>query len=242
MTVSAYCPRCGTGQVQDALFCVKCGAKLAPPPVAETAPLPVSNDAPPAPAPGPVQVFAPAPTPAPAPALAVQPPPWSQPAPAAGFQAGPAPAAGYQAPGQPRTGAARPTGISILAILEVAGGVLGLLVAKALFDYADARNYWYGAGSGGTAGFVGLCSAAGAITGFVVAWGLWSVRPWAWLVGAILSAASAGSAILSLAGGGGAVWAVITIGVDVAVLYYLNTNEVRALFGRPPSTFMQSGH
>jgi hypothetical protein len=58
------------------------------------------------------------------------------------------------------------------------------------------------------------------------------------LLGCALSVISAAFAILSLVGGGEAVSAVINVGVDAAVLYYLNTNEIRALFGRPPSTFM----
>lgn len=172
-------------------------------------------------------------------ARAPVPPPWSLPPtpPGGGGQnryGGPT--AGYNVGGAPGA-AARPTGIAILAILEVAGGLLGLIAAKALFDYADLHNYLYGSG-GQTAQFLGLASAAGAIAAFILAWGLWSVRPWAWLLGCALSVISAAFAILSLVGGGEAVSAMINVGVDAAVLYYLNTNEIRALFGRPPSTFM----
>ncbi len=33
--------------------------------------------------------------------------------------------------------------------------------------------------------------------------------------------------------------AAINIGVDAAVLYYLNLNSIRALFGRPPTPLLQ---
>lgn len=252
MTGSSSCPTCGTAQIPNALFCVKCGGKLAGVPVGP----PAAPEAPawsqPPPAPEPPAWSQPVPPAAAMPPAAPVPPPWSQPVPQAvaappawsqpraGFQ-GP-PGQPYGVPVQPGAGVARPTGIAILAILEVVGGVLGLVAAKALFDYADLRNYWYGAGSGGAAQFIGLCSAAGAVAAFVLAWGLWSIRPWAWLLGCILSAVSAGFALLSLTGGGDVASAAINIGVDAAVLYYLNTNQIRAIFGHPPSTFMQTGH
>jgi hypothetical protein len=142
-------------------------------------------------------------------------------------------------PGQAGTLGGRPTGVAILAILEVVGGVLGLWGAKLLLDYADWHKAWYGTADNYQ--ILGLASAAGAIAAFVLAWGLWSIRPWAWLLGCALSIIGAVFAVLSLASGGGdsAASALINIVVDGAVLYYLNLNSIWALFGRPPTTLLQ---
>ena len=47
-------------------------------------------------------------------------------------------------------------------------------------------------------------------------------------------------ALLSLANHGEAASAAINIGVSAAVAYYLNLNEIRAIFGRPPGTYLQN--
>ena len=154
--------------------------------------------------------------------------------PGTGRPAGYVPPPGYVEPATPR-----PTGISILAVLEIVGGCLGLLAAKALFDYADAANYYLGEGSGGNYQFVGLLSAAGAIAAFVLAYGLWQIKAWAWPLGCGLCAVTVGFAVLSVINHGDAGAALINIGVSAVALYYLNTNDIRAIFGRPPSTFLQ---
>jgi hypothetical protein len=131
-------------------------------------------------------------------------------------------------------------GIAILAVLEVVGAVLGLVAAKALFDYADAANYYLGADAGTNYQFVGLLSALGAIGALVLSYGLWVTRPWAWPLGCGLCAVTVGFALLSLANHGDAVSAAINIGVSAVVLYYLNRNDIRAIFGRPPGTYLQN--
>ena len=264
MTEQAFCPHCGVPQIAGAQFCVKCGQKLpGGPPVQQTAP--VAPSAAPSAAVTPPSWSQPPAAPSAAPAAAVTPPAWSQPpaappAPSAavtppswsqqrgvtqpGPYGAPPPPPGYYPGGQPHPLVQRPTGIAILAILEVVGGVLCLLVAKALFDYADAVNrvndYYGTAGDAGGAQFAGVAYLAASVASFVAAWGLWSIRPWAWLLGCALAAISVASAVLSLANHGDAVWVVINIGVNAGALYYLNINEIRALFGRPPSTFMQT--
>lgn len=249
MTERTFCPNCGAPQAALARFCAQCGQGLAgSPPPPQAAPVqPVAPVAPPTAEPAMPTAEPTTPPPAwslppaqPQPGYAA--PAWSlppaQPQPGGGASSpyGGPPPVGYPASVR-RTIAARPTGITIIAILEVIGGVFGLVAAKALFDYADLRNFYLG--DGGTYQLIGLAAAAGAIAAFVVAWGLWSIRPWAWLLGCGLCAVTVGFALLSLANHGDATSAIINIGVSMGVLYYLNTNEVRALFGRSPSTFMQ---
>ena len=175
-------------------------------------------------------------------------PAWSipqtpqQPGPAYPYGVPAAPA--YHAAGQPHVAGQRPTGIAILAILEAVGGLLCLWVAGLLFDHANTVSssgycVYYGECNSGGAQFVGLIYLAVAVASFVAAWGLFSIRPWAWFLGCALAAASVGSAILSLLNDGNVVGLVINVGINAAVLYYLNLNDIRALFGRGPATFMQ---
>ena len=134
-------------------------------------------------------------------------------------------------------------GIVVLAILEAVGGVLCLVAAKALFDYADLvknYSYYYGSGDAGGAQFVGLIYLVAAFASFVATWGMWSIRPWAWLLGCGLAGVSIGSAALSLLNNGSVIGVAINVGINAAVLYYLNLNEIRALFGRGPGTYMQN--
>jgi hypothetical protein len=251
-----FCPNCGTRQEGQPRFCFSCGHDLSAA-IAARASVPDQQPAPPPPGPAatPPAMAAAAPQPPALPAAppvsvappAVAPPAWSVPANQPQFQApNPYAAPGYGGPGYaaPASGhagtfGARPTGIAILAILEVVGGVLGLWAAKLLFDVVDVRNYYYG--DGGTYQLIAFASIAGAAAGFVLAYGLWQLRPWAWLLGCGLCIASAAIYVLALVnnGNGSAGSAVINIGIDAAVLYYLNTNGVRAVFGRPPTTFLQ---
>lgn len=248
MSEVLFCPNCGARQGTQARFCFACGHDLmssvpggptaldqpvvAPQPVVARQPAVV---------PPPVPVGPHASTAAPAePHQPVAPPAWSIPKDQPQFgQAGSfrTPAAGGPFVAEPGVGAIRPTGIAVLAILEVVGGLIWLIAAKVLFDLADWNNYWYG--NPGYAQILGLVAGAAAIAGFAVAWGFWSVRRWAWMLGCSLAIVAAALAVLSLAGGGNAGSAVINVGINAAVLYYLNTNVVRGVFGRPPTTFMQ---
>ena len=252
-----FCPNCGTRQEGSPKFCFACGADLsaivakrsgaqseAPVPAAPTAPLPLPaapQSAPVAPQPvAPAHAVAP-PPPAPAAAPAA-PPSWSVPSNQRQYQ-GPAPIAGQPAGTgpQPRSFAtARPTGITILAVLEVIGGVLGLWGGKLILDVVDARNYYFG--DGGTYQLFGLASIAGAICAFVLAWGLWELRPWAWMLGVALCLATGAINLLValVVNGNDTIFSsALNVGIDAAILYYLNLNSTRAIFGRPPTTMLQ---
>ena len=114
-------------------------------------------------------------------------------------------------------------------------------MARALFEYADlvrALSYYYG-GSGSGAQIAGLVYLAAGIAAFVAAWGFWSMRPWAWPLGIVLAGIAVASAFLSLINNGSVAGIVINLAINAAILFYLNTNEIRPLFGRSPSTFMQ---
>ena len=245
-----FCPNCGTRQEGLPKFCFACGQDLAaivakrgsavtPAPSAPAAPGPADAPTPVFLAPPPVAPHPVAPPPPPAP------PAWSVPSNQTQFQAPspyPMPGGhpGYVAPGHAGTFGARPTGIAIIAILEVVGGVLGLWGALVLFGAHDLE-YYYGYGDSTNYQLLALVSAAGAAAAFALAWGLWELRPWAWMLGVGLCIVSAAVYLLIafVVHGDTLVSAAINVGVDAAVLYYLNLNSIRAIFGRPPTTLLQ---
>jgi Predicted membrane protein (DUF2127) len=120
---------------------------------------------------------------------------------------------------------ARPRGVTVLAILAAISGVLAILGSIALMPrFVDA-------------GAVELVLAA-ATLGFgllyvVLAYGLWTLKPWAWTLGVGLSAASVVLTILNLTQGMQyPVGAIISVAISVAVIYYLYTPGPRRAFGK----------
>jgi uncharacterized membrane protein (DUF2068 family) len=149
----------------------------------------------------------------------------------------PVPPAGYNA-GPPPTGAARPIGIVILTIVEIVVGVGGLFVAADLLRWAIVSNYYQEAES--TVDLVmGLAYLALPIPAFVIAWGLWSRRSWAPMAACLLSIILLGFEVLGVFEWGVETTDVLGAIVNLSVLAYLNTNSVRAFFGRSPTAFLQ---
>ncbi|MEM0444559.1 MAG: hypothetical protein QXO86_02865 [Nitrososphaerota archaeon] len=129
----------------------------------------------------------------------------------------------------------RPTGVTILAILEIIGSVLSLLGAVALFAL--------GAMVGGVledefgmAGIFGLIAPLMggvllivALIGFVLAYGFWTGKGWAWILGIIFSIIGI---ILGLATIIGNPSGIITVIINAVILYYLTRPHVKEWFGR----------
>jgi hypothetical protein len=223
------------------------------PPVVPVGPGP----APVAPAAGPTW-SAPAPAPASAPPPAYQPappppayqpappPPAYQPAPPPAFGTPPPPA--YPAapppgsPGQPafearmrRMAGQRPMGITILVVLMAIGAVIGLWNALQTFQYAnDYTAAWGDDGTGQILMLWALVIAALSVAWLAAAYGLWMLRPWAWMLTAAVAILNIAALILAtfMYSGLDLVGHVIQIAINAAILIYLNTADVRAHFGR----------
>jgi hypothetical protein len=124
------------------------------------------------------------------------------------------------------TGQARPTGITILAVLaglsaigELFGGFLLFGVAASLFGLSGA--------------ILGLAALALAGLYVALAWGFWTMAPWAWPLGVVLAAASIIYAlVIAIFGNGGIGGAIIPVAIGAAILYYLNQPTIKSLFGR----------
>ena len=128
---------------------------------------------------------------------------------------------------------ARPTGVTILAILAAIGGVLGLLSGVALLGLGGIA-----AGATGNAAFFGLGAFAGiisvaiAIASLAFAYGAWMLQPWAWSLGVVLQLVSLVWAVLLVVSGESIFSQGISIVISGIILYYLNQPHVKAAFGR----------
>jgi hypothetical protein len=134
----------------------------------------------------------------------------------------------------------RPLGVTILAVLEVLGGLLFLLVALASFLLAFVLNISdfqqrYGVDipqeilNLGSAFFavVGVVLIIIAILSFILAWGFLKGKRWAWLLGVVLS-------VLEIIGGAVSIFSaspsVLGLIIAVIVLVYLFLPSTKAWF------------
>lgn len=133
----------------------------------------------------------------------------------------------------PTPAATRPTGITVLAVLSAIGGVLGILGGVALIGIGGLA-----AASTGTAALFGLGAVFGlialatGIASLAFAYGAWTLKPWAWPLGVALSVISLVLSALTVLGGGDISSQIISVVINVIILYYLFQPSIKALFGR----------
>ncbi len=126
----------------------------------------------------------------------------------------------------------RPTGVTILAILAIIGGVLGLCGSLSLFGLGGLAAV---SGEVSTGAMTGLYGGLGLVSSLIyLAFGVgaWLLKPWAWILGVIAAGLSVVSNVLSLVGGGTLIAAVIGLIIPVVILWYLFRPEIKAAFGR----------
>ena len=159
------------------------------------------------------------------PAAPVEPVPASEPAPPVAPPAAPPPSTTWTPPASAGATGARPTGITILAVLAAIAGVFALFAGLVIFI-------------GGTVIFGGLGAILGlaflAYAGLIIAfaWGAWTLQPWAWPLGVAGAGFGIVLAVLNILGGSSIVSQIISIAIDGGILYYLNQPGIKAVFGR----------
>lgn len=133
----------------------------------------------------------------------------------------------------PTPAAARPMGITVLAVLSAIGGVLGILGGVALIGLGGLA-----AASTGSAAFFGLGAIWGvlllatAVASLAFAYGAWTLKPWAWPLGVALAIISLALSALTIISGGDISGQVISVVIQAIILYYLFQPSIKALFGR----------
>lgn len=136
-------------------------------------------------------------------------------------------------------GRERPTGVTILAILEIIGGIISLIGGLAIIILFAAVGGMMGRVPE-AALFAAFFGAFGAVIGgllivisivcFIIAYGFLKGRGWAWVLGLIFAIIGIISGIISLPTG------IISIIINGLIIYYLTRPHVKAFFGKaaPP--------
>lgn len=132
----------------------------------------------------------------------------------------------------------RPTGVTVLAVLSAIGGLLALLfgslltfMGPAISVEMAATDEALGAATGPLMMGFGVFVLVIGVLYLITAYGLFALKPWAWMVAVVvqgMSLLSHGFSIIQgqVAGAG--------IGILIAggILYYLFRPHVKAAFGR----------
>jgi hypothetical protein len=126
---------------------------------------------------------------------------------------------------------ARPTGVTILAVLAAIGGVFGILGGLALLGIG---TFFASAGLGGLAFVFGLIALAVGIAELAFAYGAWTLKPWGWTLGIVLAAVSIVLYVVEVVLGYADITGVIiSIVISAVIIYYLNMPDIRRAFGAP---------
>jgi len=122
----------------------------------------------------------------------------------------------------------RPTGVTILAILQAIGGILLFIAAAAMQFIAALIPQLELSSSPFLQLFVvvgGVIFAIMGIVALILAYGFWTGKSWAWWLAIILQALGILSNIAYLPYG------IVGIAIGVIIIYYLTRPHVREFFG-----------
>ena len=121
----------------------------------------------------------------------------------------------------------RPTGVLVVAALALVGGILGILASIAIFSLG-----------GRLAEVSGLITLLISISELALAYGFWTVRPWAWRLAFALAVISPLWEIgRFLFRGADPLNLLLSIVFAAIWLYFLNLPGIRSVFHAPPSGF-----
>jgi uncharacterized membrane protein (DUF2068 family) len=123
----------------------------------------------------------------------------------------------------------RPLGITIIAVVLVVAGVIGIIAG--IFTLVGSFFVFYHPIAGMRVGFIGVTSILLGAIDLFVAWGLWTLKRWAFLVTVIIAALDILQALWALFSGVNFWSALFSIILPAIVLIYmLADRNVRAAF------------
>ncbi len=131
----------------------------------------------------------------------------------------------------------RPTGVTILAVLQLIGGILSVVAGLTALFARDAISQQLSTGAnvppelaaGLPAGLGWFFLITGAIALFL-AWGLFTLKGWAWLTTLIFQGLNIASHLASFGSNAGS--AILGIVIAGIIIYYLLTPQVKRAFGK----------
>jgi lysylphosphatidylglycerol synthetase-like protein (DUF2156 family) len=126
----------------------------------------------------------------------------------------------------------RPLGVTIISILTILGGIgflatgiVPLVATPFLSDSNVSPAVLVGLSSG-----IGIALIILGLAYFVMAYGLWKGKGWAWSITVVLSFVGIVLGVVSIATGN--VAAIFHIIINAVVLYYLCRTHVKMFFGK----------
>jgi len=134
----------------------------------------------------------------------------------------------------------RPFGVTVLAILEIisalfslGAGALMLMAVGFIGAIIEEMpgGYWGAGFSGLVAGMLIAIGVVMVILGLIslfIAYGLWTDKGWAWTLCLVFSIIGLILSILSIPSG------IISLIINILILYYLTRPHVKAFFGKGP--------
>jgi hypothetical protein len=126
----------------------------------------------------------------------------------------------------------RPTGITVLALLQFIGGALSILLGIAFIaigPYMSELEMGLPPLISLLVGFLGIGLLLAGLIGLVVGWGLWTGKGWAWWLTVILEALGLLSGLAGIAMGDPS--SLIGLLIAALILWYMFKPHVKDFFG-----------
>lgn len=133
----------------------------------------------------------------------------------------------------------RPFGILVLTLVEIAIGIVGLVTAIDLFQWANWAADYGSVLEVVEDAALGVAYLATSVAVFDLARSVWSMQQWAWKRACLLSLILIGLIVVSIFLWGVETMDLVGLTVHASVLVYLSLASTRAIFGRSPTTVTQ---
>ena len=124
----------------------------------------------------------------------------------------------------------RPLGVTIIAILALINGLLGLCL-PGLVIIGGGISALFSGGLGLIVVCGGLLLAAGPLLWLIVSYGAWNLRPWAWWLGMIATGVTVVGVVVNIINGVGILQAVASAPLSIIIFIYLLLPDIRRAFG-----------
>ena len=133
----------------------------------------------------------------------------------------------------------RPTGVTILAVLQLIGGAISLLFGISSLFFGGLMVVSDAATTAGTEIDVGpllllggILAIVSGVIGLLAGYGLFTLKGWGWTLSMLFAVINIVHNLLGLFQGANIAGGIIGIVISGLILYYLNTTTVKRAFGK----------